>query len=65
MMTQKYRDWINEQTLALARKKYPNNREQQYAYINGFLMAQLAQAMYNDSQAVSDFRRALKQQWPS
>lgn len=61
MITQKYIDWINEQTLALARKKYPDNRELQYAYINGFLLAQLAQAMYNDSNAVSQFRRALKQ----
>lgn len=56
MTPQKYQQWINQQLTALAEQKYPNNTSARLLYTIGFLQAQLAQAMYNDSKIYTKFK---------
>jgi hypothetical protein len=61
MTESQYRSWVREDLLELAAAKYPNNPQLQMLYQIGFLQAQLAQHMYNDSAVSQSFRSAVEQ----
>ena len=59
-MTQdQYIAYIRNNLLELAVKKYPNDPHRQMLYTIGFLQAQLANAMYNDTSIAHQFKRAV------
>ncbi len=51
-------EWIQREMMALTRDKHTRN-DQALAYMVGFLSAQLAQAMWADTNVTGRFRRAL------
>ena len=61
MNTEQLRSWIRQDLLELAAHKYPNNPRLQMLYQIGFLQAQLALNMNDDSRASQRFHTAYKQ----
>ena len=61
MTTQQVRSWIRQDLLELAAEKFPNNPRLQMLYQIGFLQAQLAMTINNDSRAGQRFMAAYKQ----
>lgn len=59
MTQEQYVKYIQSRLVTLASKKYSHDEHLQLIYQIGFLQAQLAQAMYNDSKVANDFKRAL------
>lgn len=59
MTTEQYRDWIRTQLLDMASSRYPNMPHKQILYQIGFLQAQLAQAMAQDSRTADRFKSAV------
>jgi hypothetical protein len=59
MTEQQYRSWIRTDLLELASSKFPNNPRLQMLYQIGFLQAQLAKNLYNDSHAAQRFNLAV------
>jgi len=55
------RSWIRQDLLELAAHKYPNNPRLQILYQIGFLQAQLAVNINDDSRAGERFMAAYKQ----
>jgi len=60
-MNKKVIDYIQSEVLALAKLKYPNNERLQWIYVHGFVCAQLAQAIDNDSSVIYKFKAAIKE----
>ena len=56
-----YQQYIRRQLLERAVRKYPNDTHKQMLYTIGFLQAQLADAMYNDTHVAYGFRQQIKQ----
>lgn len=59
MITEQYIEYIRKQLLARAVAKYPNDPHRQMLYTIGFLQAQLANAMSNDSSIANKFKQAV------
>ena len=55
-----YQQYIRKSLLELAAKKYPGDPHRQMIYQLGYLQAQLADAMYNDSQIAAKFQANLR-----
>ena len=60
MTKQEYQLLIRQQVLERAVRKYPNDTHKQMLYTIGFLQAQLADAMYNDTHVARGFRQQVK-----
>ena len=60
-MNRKVIDYIQSEVLALAKQKYPNNERLQWIYVHGFVCAQLAMAVDNDSSVIYKFKAAIKE----
>ena len=60
MTQQEYQQYIRKQLLDKAVAKYPNDPDKQMKYQLGFLQAQLANAMYNDSYVALAFKHSIK-----
>jgi hypothetical protein len=60
-MNKKVIDYIQSEVLAVARQKYPNNERLQWIYVHGFVCAQLAMAVDNDSSVIYKFKAAIKE----
>jgi len=56
-----YQQYIRKQLLERAVRKYPNDTQLQMLYTIGFLQAQLATAMYNDTHVAYGFKQQVKQ----
>lgn len=61
MTKEEYQQYIRRQLLDKAVSKYPNDADKQMIYQLGFLQAQLARAMYNDSNVAHAFKQTIKQ----
>ncbi len=64
MTKQEYQLYIRKQVLESAVRKYPNDTHRQMLYTIGFLQAQLADAMYNDTRVAYGFRQQVKRSNP-
>jgi len=60
-MNKKVIDYIQSEVLAVARQKYPNNERLQWIYVHGFVCAQLAMAVDNDTSVIYKFKAAIKE----
>ncbi len=61
MTHEQLRSWIRQDLLEISAHKYPNNPQLQMLYQIGFLQAQLAENMLDDSRASQRFNRACRQ----
>ena len=61
MNTEQYRSWIRQDLLEVSAQKFPNNPRLQMLYQIGFLQAQLALNMNDDSRASHRFHRAIRE----
>jgi hypothetical protein len=61
MTALEYQQYIRKQLLERAVAKYPNDTHKQMLYTIGFLQAQLAHAMYNDTNVAYGFKHRIKQ----
>ena len=61
MTKKEYQLYIRRQVLERAVRLYPNDTQLQMLYTIGFLQAQLADAMYNDTNVAYGFRQQIKQ----
>jgi hypothetical protein len=60
-MNRKVIDYILTEVTAVARQKYPNNERLQWIYVHGFVSAQLALAVENDSSVIYKFKAAIRE----
>ena len=60
-MNKKVIDYIQSEAWAVAVKKYPNDRNLQWIYVHGFITAQLALAVENDSSVIYKFKAAIRE----
>lgn len=61
MTTSEYQEYIRRQLVAIAASKYSHDDNLQLVYQIGFLQAQLADAMYNDSRVADRFKMSIEQ----
>jgi hypothetical protein len=61
MTYEQYRSWIRQDLLEVSAQKFPNNPRLQMLYQIGFLQAQLALNMNDDSRASHRFHRAIRE----
>ena len=61
MTKQQLQEYIQRRLLARAASKYPHDEHLQLVYQLGFLQAQLANAMYDDSKYVDKFKQSIEQ----
>ena len=61
MTYEQYRSWIRQDLLEVSAQKFPNNPRLQMLYQIGFLQAQLALNMNDDSRASHRFHQAIRE----
>lgn len=60
-MNRRIIDYIQTEAWALARVKYPSDRNLQWIYVHGFITSQLALAAEYDNQVIYRFKAAVHQ----